>query len=363
MSRVRALAVRVLRDAERRRAFVDDVLEEARGQALSARDRAFLTNLVYGATRMRLYLDAVIRKLSGVRDMDPQIRHALRVAFYELLILKSAPHAAVDEAVEIAKKVSVRSGKFVNAVLRKDPSGLRFERHVLASHPKWLVDRWAKRYDADAILAANNTVLPVTARVDGKPVVVEGDPREIRAAIQDATAMRVAPLVEGRVVVDLCASPGGKATHLAELGKRVVAVDLTLEKARLVRESASRLGLDVAPVVADGRRFGGRFDAALVDAPCSNTGVLARRADARWRLREEDLPKLAKLQRELLANAATLAPHIVYSTCSIEPEENEDVVDWFLKGRADWTCDHRELILPGPAAAGGFAARLRRQRG
>lgn len=390
MSRVRALAARVLRDAERDRRFVDETLETVREGALSGRDRAFLTNLVYGATRHRRTLDFLLRKVSGVREFDPQVLQVLRIGLYEIRFLKGAVHAAVDEAVEVAKKAGVRAGKFVNAVLRKAAAAdldslLPEDPAIRHSHPDWLVARWRKAYPdrLEEILEADNAVLPVTARVNrqrakpldlprgGRPesVILEGPPgehpavREGLVTVQDETAMGVAPLVAGARVVDLCASPGGKATHLAELGKTVTAVDVTEAKLALVRESARRLGLPMSFAVADGRRFAGRFDAVLLDAPCSNTGVLARRADARWRLREKDVGTSAALQRELLENAATLAPEIVYSTCSIEPEENERQVDAFLATHRDWTCDHRELILPGSKSAGGFAARLRKSAG
>ncbi len=389
MSRVRALAVRVLRDAERRKSFVDAVLEEVREEALSARDRAFLTNLVYGVTRRRRTLDFLLRKISGVRDFDPQLHEILRIALYEIHFLRSAVHAAVDEAVELGKKVGQRPAKFVNAVLRKAAAAdrerlLPDDPGIFHSYPDWLVRRWRGIFgEIDDLLEAGNAALPITARVNrlratreslGFPmgtrsdsVILDGPVGELAAVrdglvtVQDETAMGVAPLIEGALVADLCASPGGKATHLAELGRRVVALDTSFEKIRFVRGSALRLGLDLRLVVADGRRFAGRFDAVLVDAPCSNTGVLARRADARWRLRESDIPVAATLQRDLLENAATLAPEVVYSTCSLEPEENDHLVDAFLGAHQDWTCVHRELILPGRTAAGGFAARLRKR--
>jgi len=387
MSRVRAVAVRVLRDAERGRRFVDDVLDEARQEALSSRDRAFLTHVVYGVTRHRRTLDHLLRKISGVHDFDSQVLQTLRIGLYEIHFLRTAPHAAVDEAVELAKGVSRKSGNFVNAVLRKAIAADRekligADWGVRYSYPTWLVERWKRIYGdrTVSILEAGNAILPITARVNRlrtaplrfprghrpESVVLDGpigelpELREGLVTVQDETAMSVAPLVEpeGKHIIDLCASPGGKATHLAELRGRVVAVDLSLEKIRLVRESAQRLGLTISLVVADGRHFAGRFDAALVDAPCSNTGVLARRADARWRLREIEIASAVGIQQSLLENAATLAPRIVYSTCSIEPEENEERVDEFLASHRGWTCDHRELILPGPTAAGGFAARL-----
>ncbi len=172
--------------------------------------------------------------------------------------------------------------------------------------------------------------------------------------------------VAGESVLDLCASPGTKTTQIIEAmgGRgRIVACDKTEEKLRPVRETIVLRGLfDVTVCVADradGARPEGGFDAALVDAPCSNTGVLARRPEARWRLRSEDLADLAKVQAGLVARAAGLirpGGRLVYATCSIQQEENAAVVRKFLGGHAGWRLLRSELVLPGPDHDGAFWA-------
>ncbi len=372
MKNVRAIAAQVLLDAEKRP--VDDALEAQRGAALSRRDRALLTTLVYGVTRWRRPLDWLIDRCA--QRVQPEIRQHLRVALFQIRHLDRIPrHAAVNEAVELAKGVSRKSAGFVNAVLRKaadmplpDNPGLR------TSHPDWLVERWKSRFpDLEAVLAADNAVLPVLARVnrlkvkDGPDLIeVEGDPAtapgfaEGNFTVQDETAMKVAPLLApkpGERVLDLAAAPGGKTTHLAELmeGKGlVVAVDLP-GRIRLVEESARRLGLgNIRCVAGDGATvaFERPFDAILLDAPCSNTGVLSRRPDVRWRLKESDIAGAAAVQRLLLENAARLLKpggRLVYSTCSLEPEENRVELPGL-------TLVKEELTLPTARHSGGYAA-------
>jgi 16S rRNA (cytosine967-C5)-methyltransferase len=285
-------------------------------------------------------------------------------------------HAAVNEAVELAKGVSRKSAGFVNAVLRKaadlelpETIGIR------TSHPDWLIERWRRRYKGtqlDGILEANNAILPLTIRPNPLkatgPIEVEGDPAadprfaEGLYTVQDETSMKVAPLLDprpGERVLDLCAAPGGKTTQLAELmgGKGVVvAVDLP-DRIGLVAESAKRLGLpNIECVAGDGATvaFKGFFDAILVDAPCSNTGVLSRRPDVRWRLKENDIAGAVGIQHRLLENAARLLKpygRLVYSTCSLEPEEN--TLDPSL-----WRVQKEELTLPTDRHSGGYQALL-----
>jgi len=372
---VRALAAQVLIDAEKR--FVDEALEARRGADLSRRDRALLTTLAYGVTRWKRELDWLIDRCAP--RVDPEIRQHLRVALFQIRHLDKIPrHAAVNEAVELAKGVSRKSAGFVNAVLRKaadldlpDTVGVR------SSHPDWLIERWRKRYagpELQSILDADNAILPLTIRPNplkaSGAIEVEGDPAadprfaEGLYTVQDETSIKVAPLLDpkpGERVLDLCAAPGGKTTHLAELlgGKGlVVAVDLP-DRIGLVVESARRLGLaNIDCVAGDGATIGFRepFDAILVDAPCSNTGVLSRRPDVRWRLKEKDITGAVAIQRKLLGNAARLLKpggRLVYSTCSLEPEENRiDLPGFEVVGE--------ELTLPTDRHSGGYQARVRR---
>lgn len=375
MKNVRALAAQVLISAEKM--FVDEALDAQRGAGLSRRDRALLTTLVYGVTRWRRELDWLVDRCA--ERVHPEIRQHLRVALFQMRHLDKIPrHAAVNEAVELAKGVSRKSAGFVNAVLRKaadlplpDTLGVR------TSHPDWLIERWRRRFkgkELEALLAADNAILPVTIRpnplkpataaeLDGDPAA---DPRFLEGlyTVQDETSMKVAPLLAPKPderVLDLCAAPGGKTTHLAELmgGKGVVvAVDLP-DRIGLVAESAKRLGLaNVECVAGDGATISFRelFDAILVDAPCSNTGVLSRRPDVRWRLKEKDIDGAVAIQRKLLENAARLLKpggRVVYSTCSLEPEEN--VLD-----PAVWSVRSEELTLPTERHSGGYQALAKR---
>jgi len=373
---VRALAAQVLTAAEKR--FVDEALEAHRSAALSRRDRALLTTLVYGATRWRRELDWLIDRCA--ERVHPEIRQHLRIALFQIRHLDKIPrHAAVNEAVELAKGVSRKSAGFVNAVLRKAADlALPDALGVRTSHPDWLIERWRKRFkpkELEALLVADNAVLPVTVRPNPlKPsgaIEIDGDPAadpkfaEGGFTVQDETSMKVAPMLDPKPqerVLDLCAAPGGKTTHLAELmgGKgRVVAVDLP-DRIGLVAESATRLGLgNIECVAGDGATIAFRepFDAILIDAPCSNTGVLARRPDVRWRLRETDIAGAVALQRKLLENAARLLQpggRIVYSTCSLEPEENRVELPGFRVVKEDFT-------MPTDRHSGGYQALFRRE--
>lgn len=188
-------------------------------------------------------------------------------------------------------------------------------------------------------------------------------------AVQDATAMRVGSALApaaGSTVLDLCAAPGGKTTHLAELmGNRgcIVACDKEPERLATLRELAARLGASIIETRALDRRLEGPFDAALVDAPCSNTGVLGRRPEVRWRLQEKELSYLVNLQKKLLRQAADLVRpggKVVYSTCSVEPEENHQVVQAILEALPELTLEEDEEQRPGTPADGGYWARLRK---
>jgi len=275
------------------------------------------------------------------------------------------------------------------------------------SHPEWLVARWLERFgraDSERLLRANASVPALvlrvntlrttrealSARLGARPVgddapdsLVLAEPTgpvaelpgfaEGEFAVQGPTAARVAPLLRpaaGKAYLDVGAAPGGKATHLAILAgdaARIVALDPSPERLMRVEESARRLGLrSIETVVADGReaaaRFGAIFDGVLVDAPCTNTGTLARRIEARWRLVPDDLATLPRLQGELLSAAALAVKpggRLVYATCSVEREENEDVVRAFLAARPEFRLDSEETTLPVASERdGGYAAAL-----
>jgi 16S rRNA (cytosine967-C5)-methyltransferase len=374
--------------------------------ALGEGDRAAVTDLVYGSLRMRGALDHALRPLSRqpLERLEPLVLLGLRLGAYELLFAGTAPHAALNEVVGAVRRAGSRGqAGYVNAVLRRlalepprwpdqaaDPVAWASSR---GSHPRWVVEEALERLGPEEmveLVEADNVRPQVTLRATpgrtsrdellaelaaaGVPaapsqlspdcVVLErGDPaalaavQEGRAVVQDAASALVAPALgaaAGDLVVDLAAGPGGKAGHLAALGARVLAVELNAARARMVRDTARRLGLErlLLVVVGDGRRpplAPGRADAALVDAPCSNLGTLRRRPEARWRHGPEELPRLASLQLELLEAAVRCVRpggHVLYSVCTWTSAETDEVVDTAM-------ARHPELEpapLAGPAA-------------
>jgi 16S rRNA (cytosine967-C5)-methyltransferase len=297
------------------------LLERSR---LDQRDRAFVTELVYGTTRMRRACDFAVDRFV-MKDPPADLRTLLRLGAYQLLFAGVPPHAAVNDTVELAPG---RSKAFVNAILRRVSSApVEWpDAATRLSYPDWVVARLVTELgepDALAALERMNEPPPVTMRADGYT--------------QDAASQWVADLVEagpGDRVADLCAAPGGKATRLAGDGAVVVAADLRPARARLIAENAQRLGaVGLSVIVADGIAPPLRpaaFDRVVVDAPCSGLGALRRRPDARWRLQPSDITELAALQRSLLAAAWPLVRPggmLVYSVCTLTAAESVDLDD------------------------------------
>ena len=321
----RRLAMEVLGRIERDGAYANLVLRAALDRSsLDSRDRAFVTDLVYGTTRMRRACDHLVDSFLH-DDVQPEVRTVLRLGAYQLHWAGVPAHAAVSATVAVAPR-KVRG--LCNAVLR------RVAEHqptwpgpgVELSVPDWLLERLVADLGSDdalAALAAMNRPARAVARDDGYH--------------QDRASQMVAALVvdgldpSGEVVLDLCAAPGGKATAMAAAGASVVAADLRSARLGLVRDNAERLGHDMVLVAADGRLPSfrpGAFDRVLVDAPCSGLGVLRRRADARWRTGQADVEELADLQVDLLTAAAGLVRPgglLFYSVCTLTSAETTGV--------------------------------------
>ena len=335
----RALALRALLEIEDG-AYANLALPRLLDQSdLDGRDRAFATELVYGATRMRRacdwLMDAFVRG-----ELDVETRNTLRLGAYQLAFMGMPPHAAVAATVDVAPK---RSAGLVNAVLRKVSTSLPPQWPDLAtelSYPDWIVARLHRDLgpaDAEAALRRMNEPPPVTARADGY--------------VQDEGSQLVAAAVEsqpGDVIADLCAAPGGKATALQGF---VAASDVNPTRVGLIQQNVRRLrARNVAPLVADGRRppyAAQTFDRVLLDAPCTGLGVLRRRPDARWRIQPDDVPALAELQRELVAAAVDLLKPggvLVYSVCTLTLAESAGIDKWL----ADTRPDLAPLPPPGP---------------
>ena len=432
--------MRVLERVEADAAFADIALErELATRRPSARDAALATELAYGTLRWQRYLDWILAPHSRRRleSLDPRVRVILRVTAYQIALLERVPSfAAVNDAVTLAPRTpGVR--EFVNAVLRsfarrdpreREPAPPRDLIDALAtrcSFPTWLAERWVGRYGregAEALMRALNERPPLTLRTntlritrdalarrleteeglawrptplapEGLVVGPGGAPGEWRAfadgscAVQDEASMLVARLLApepGSTVADVCAAPGTKTTHLAELmgdRGRVLAFDRDPARLTRVREAAARLGITIidaraGPVEALAPGFRAACDRVLVDAPCSNLGVLRRNPEVKWRRQPSDLLLGSRRQSEILAAAATMVKpggRLVYATCSLEPEENEAVVRTFLAAHPDFAIDPPDTFplpldvdgwlrcLPHRHGTDGFAAiRFRR---
>lgn len=410
---------------------------ERRVASLDARDRRWMQELLYGMLRRRSWLDAVLsqRVRGGLARLDADLIDLLRLGAYQLLFMGSVPaYAAIAQTVELAKRRhGLGASKLANAVLRR----LDRERNEIAvgaptdpidalslhhSHPRWLVARWVARWGADAteqLLRSNNQEAPLVARpygivreqleatlestgvrVEDVPLVHDslritngvsslpelGAFRKGLFFLQDPGSTLVteyAAIPEGAAVADLCAAPGGKSLELARTASHVVAADLSYGRMQRVIANLRRLDVkNVFPVVADARfpAVDG-MDAVLLDVPCTGTGTFRRHPDARWRLKPSDLAVMGALQRAIIRSAAAAVKPgglLIYSTCSLEPEENDAQVESFLAERPEWKLEPppegavpaevldagRLRVLPQRHGVdGAFAARLRRSPG
>ncbi len=408
----RALAVRHLNRIEVGGAYAALAGGEDRAEETDPRERRQATDYVAGVTRWRRRFDFLLRHFyrGDFDKMEPTLRQILRLGLYDLLILETPPHAALHEAVELARRL-VRPGAagLVNGILRSvlrrqdrlpapatgDPAEDLALRH---SHPTWMVRRWLARFGPDeteALLAWNNarpvyglraatlkaSVAAFRARLDAlgvawepslylddfvrvrrlQPVLRAGLLDEGCCAVQDESAGLVVRLLDpqpGETLLDACAAPGGKALYAAARMQnrgRLLAFDVHEGRLALLRQAAADQGVAILQAEAADlrdlarRADGPRADRVLVDAPCSGLGVLARRADLRWNRAAEALAERAALQDELLDAAACLVRPgglLVYATCTIEPEENEHRVTAFLERHPDFTRDPAHSLVP-----------------
>lgn len=351
VSPARAVAFDVLRRVEEG-AYASDLLKAA-SRRLDSRDAGLASELVFGCLRRQGQLDYLFRFFSRRQPavQDPTVRVAARLGIYQLRFLdRIPPHAAVDESVELVKRAGkAGAAGFVNAVLRKvHRQTVRYpERWMDLSMPEWLLDRWDRQFGkvtadgiARAFLEQPATWVRVPPGVTPPPGLGLEPVGDVPGAwmatgdtggfpIQDVGSQSIVPLLDlkpGLRFLDLCAAPGNKTAQALDSGVRAVACDIHLHRLR------DFLAPDCPRVVLDGTAplpFHAKFDRILVDAPCSGTGTLGRNPEIRWRIQSSDLDMLAKLQQALLRRALEfLAPGglLVYSTCSLEREENEEVV-------------------------------------
>jgi 16S rRNA (cytosine967-C5)-methyltransferase len=443
---VRRLACEILLKVDTRKAYADALLDDAlKTASLGERDRALLTELVYGTLRWRGKIDAeltrhVHRALSGA---DPLIRNILRLAAYQICFLDRIPgYAAVSEAVELAKlQGSGKSAGFVNGVLRNllrrkgERSVARADDesiHSFAagySHPEWLAKRWLDQFGTQAakeLMLANNERAPLLLRAnslkcDRDELLRQFSERGINATpaqrapqgivvqsggsvenlpgfeegycqVQGESSQLIALLLSprpGERILDACAGPGGKTTHAAELMKdqgEVIALDKSASAIEKLRENIARLQIRSAQLhVADATRelgssLRGPYDRILVDAPCSGLGTLRSHPEIKWQRNDDDIQRLRALQSKILQRVvAYLKPRgiLVYSTCTLTREENQQVIDSFLARNPEFELQDAARYLPVEAkhmisgkyfealphrddTDGFFAARLRK---
>ena len=395
MSPSRLAALRTVLGVWKDGAYANIALNrELNKSRLPEQERRFATELVYGAVRAGPTLDLLLAKFS-VRPpakIPAIILYILRIGLYQIFFLDKVPVAAAcDEAAKQARKFGHEGTvKFVNGVLRaaarwKSSAGLEAEPELAAAllrrHPLWLFERWRRQIGeegAQAACLADNLPADVCLRtntlktnaaalqeilsaegIDAKPSLWYSDGlvagrvpplsdlasfQEGLYQVQDESSMLVAPyldLTPGQTVLDLCAAPGGKATHIAQLLQNegeIVAVDIYEHKLALINENAERLGIKIIKTVLqdaaeENPKWFAIADRVLVDAPCSGLGALRRRPDLRWRRQEEDLGKFPPLQMGILRAAARYVRpggKLLYSTCTTEPAENFLLVESFL---------------------------------
>lgn len=409
-SDTRSLAVKILTRVERTDSYLEKLIDyEIRTEMLNDYDKSLLNEICHGVIRWMRRLDWFLNGFyrGQWEKCMPEIKNTLRVALYQILFLNKIPdYAAVNEATEFVKRISTQKhADVVNGLLRtiiRTKDELIYPTReidevkylgIMQSHPNWMVKRWIQRFgfdDAEKLAESNNKRPILTVRINTlktskedflqklteknivyrfcrnaenfitlrlmSKIYLDEDFKEGKYAIQDESAGLVSILLapnENDTILDMCAAPGGKSTHLAQLLKNkgaICAVDKYDAKIKMLKENAERLGVTNTEFVQDdASEFESekiksmKFDKILLDAPCSGLGVLSKKPDIRWKREIEDILNLAKLQRKMLENASLyLKPGgvLVYSTCTTEPEENIDVVKEFLSAHPEFKIDN-----------------------
>ena len=426
----REIAARLLLQRDRSADYIENLLE-AELPSLAPGDRALCQELAYGVVRWQRTLDWLIARKTAGRTQKAALQTLLRLGLYQMFRLDRIPdHAVVNETVALARQLGYgpQSG-FINAILRgfareRDETKRLLEELKTSqpglgySHPDWLCERWQERRGPEKLrylLDWNNTAPKLFARLNSlrtdaaklleqwRSEGIEYDfvrrdwfeenlVFELKSHpplstlpsfqaglfyVQDPSTLLAVHELDaqpGETVLDLCASPGGKTTYVAQLMQnrgRLVAEDLNRIRLELLRENCTRLGVTCAEYACNSSiavpELTALVDRVLVDVPCSNTGVMRRRVDLRWRIRPEEIDRLRSAQLELLHDGAVQTKPggvLVYSTCSLEPEENSGVVNEFLANHTDFTMEkERELFPFIDSVDGAFVATLHRRPG
>ncbi len=402
----RHLACEILYQVIHQGGFSNKLMQTLVDQStMSDVDKRFVRTLVYGVLEKSMTLDWWLEQLSSVKvkRIEPKTQLLIKLGMYQIAFLEKVPNsAAVDESVKITKKINFRSAGFVNGILR---SFIRLEGQwpypdakkdkqlylsVYYSHPMWLVSHWLGLYGEEqtlALLKADNQVPKISLRcnvlktdVDALAAAFEADGYKLsRHAllpealvietfgqtsinqlevfkqghffVQDLSAMLVGRVTEpkqGDLILDLCAAPGGKTTHLAELmgnQGQIISRDVTPFKTKQIGENLERMGITCVTLeVADALIFNTsdveKYDKIILDAPCSGLGIIRRKPEIRYNRSFEDITVLAQIQKDMLSLAAKYVKkggELIYSTCTIDPLENDQVIDWFLENHPEYT--------------------------
>jgi len=412
----RAICLDILNRIEKADSHLDRLLTDSfkRYRHLTPLDRAFLTELTYGVIRWREKLDWVIRLFSNIplEKIELGILNTLRLGLYQILFLSRTPSsAAVNESVELAKRIRGKGGAgFVNGVLRssiREKDEIHYPEiaedpilhiSISQSHPLWLVQRWVKEMGVEETLKVcklNNQISSLTLRTNTlkmnrkdlieklrreelKPLpttyseegIVLTDPpptseipflKEGLYIIQDEASQLVTSILDpkpGERILDACAAPGGKTTHMAQRMENqgeIYALDLSKRRLDLIEKASQILGIKIIKTIkADATKLlpiskGLGFDRVLADVPCSGFGTLRRNPDLKWRRGEEDIKRLSEVQSSILGNLSHYIKDggiLVYSTCTVFREENEDVIEKFLEGHPEFKLDWMGNVLP-----------------
>lgn len=413
---VRRLAWDILAELERSSAFADALLERTYSQnpQLSALDRAFIQELVFGTLRWRGRIDAILAAAAKFpqKKIETRLQNLLRLGAYQILFMDRVPDsAAVDESVRLAKAVfqNQKISGFANAILRslaRKPPSENFSDSAATpaeytaqalSHPLWLVERWIKEFGPETtrrICEADNTKPPFTIRVNTMKGSREELQQELRASgiessptpfspdglvlkkgislaeeklfqggwyfVQDEASQIIPLLMDlhpGETVLDACAAPGGKSTHMAQIMKdqgEILSLDIRKSRVDLIRENSLRLALSIIKgMEADASRplpFPEKlqFDKILLDAPCTGLGILHRNPETKWRRKPEDIFRMQRLQASLIENVSSRLKDggiLVYSTCTMAREENDDIIRSFLRVHRDFRLEDLRTVV------------------
>lgn len=376
---------------------LDDILS---GQEIKEIDKAFITEIVYGVTSRKLTLDYIVSNFSKIKinKISPWIKNILRIGIYQMIYLDRVPDsAACNESVKLARRYGHKaSSGFVNAMLRKVASTENVLEQVNElndidrlsikySHPKWLIQKWIEQLGiklTDELCEANNQKPQISLRVNTlkcntQDLLILMDKSNIKAekskflenglifkhgnpindfykngyyTVQDEAAMIVSEVLSpkpGEMVADVCSAPGGKTTHMAQIMEnhgRIIAMDIYEHRLELINKTAKRLGIGIIETrlhdatVLD-KEFVNKCDKILVDVPCSGLGVIRRKPEIKWKRTHQDLKELAKVQLKILETSSKYLKkegRMVYSTCTINREENEEIIEEFLKRNSDF---------------------------